>query len=87
MGITCAPYFVDLFLYSHVVEFMGDGFQEKRKKLVHSFNVTFGYADDVVLLNNSNLDAVIYSGLYLISNKLNVTQDASVKLTNGIMYM
>jgi len=74
MGITCAPLLVDLFLYSHVAEFMGGGaFQEKPKKLVHSFNVTFGYADDVVLLNNSNLDAVIYSGLYLISNELNVT--------------
>ena len=69
MGITCAPLLVDLFLYSHVAEFM----EGLSKKLAHSFNVTFGYADYVVLLNNSNLGAVIYSGLYLISNKLNLT--------------
>ena len=44
---TCVPRFVILFLYSYETDFM--------KGLAGSFNFTFRYMDDVLLLNNSKL--------------------------------
>ena len=55
MGTTYAPLFVDLFPYSHEADFIQGILKKNEKKLALSFNFTFLYTDDVLLLNNSRL--------------------------------
>ena len=53
MGIHCAPFIADLFLYSHKADFIQGLLKKNEKKLARSFNFTFRSKDDVVSLNNS----------------------------------
>jgi hypothetical protein len=43
----------DLLLYSHEADFIQGLLKKNEKKLVRSFNFTFRYIDDVLLINNS----------------------------------
>ena len=52
MGIKCAPLLADLFLYSYEADFIQGILKKNEKKLAWSFNFTFRYIDDVLLLNN-----------------------------------
>ena len=52
-GTSCAPLFIDLFLYSYETDFIQGLLKKNKKKLVRSFNFTFRYIDDVLSLNNS----------------------------------
>jgi len=54
MGINCIPLLADLFLHSYEAEFVQDLFRKGGNKLAKSFNYTFRYIDDVLLLNNKN---------------------------------
>jgi hypothetical protein len=54
MGKYCTPLLVGLFLYSYEAEFLQGLLKKNEKKLARSFNFTFRYIDDVLLLNNSN---------------------------------
>ena len=53
MATNCAPFLVDLFLYSYEADFIHGLLQKNEKKLARSFNFTFCYIDDVLSLNNS----------------------------------
>jgi hypothetical protein len=50
MGTNCAPFLVDLFLYSYQTDFIK---VLVKKKLTRSFNFTFRYIDDVLSLSNA----------------------------------
>jgi hypothetical protein len=52
MSTNCAPILVDLFLYSYETDFIQGILNKNKKKLARSFNFTFRYIDDVLLLNN-----------------------------------
>jgi hypothetical protein len=54
MGTNCAL-LADLFLYSYEADFIQGLLKKNEKKLARSFNFTFRYIDDVLLLNNSRL--------------------------------
>jgi hypothetical protein len=53
MGTNCTPLFADLFLYSYGTDFLQELLKKNEMKLARSFNFTFRYIDDVLLLNNS----------------------------------
>ena len=55
MGTTSVPLLADLFLYSHEADFMQELLKKSEKKLARSFNFTFRYIDDILLLNNSKI--------------------------------
>jgi hypothetical protein len=52
MGTSCAPLLADLFYYSYEADFIQGLLNKNEKKLAQSFNFTFRYIDDVLLLNN-----------------------------------
>ena len=56
---NCAPLLADLFLYSYETDFIQGLLKKNEKKLARSFNFTFRYIDDVLLLNNSRFDDFI----------------------------
>jgi hypothetical protein len=53
MGTNSAHLLTDLFLYSYEEDFIQGLLKKNEKKLARSFNFTFRYIDDVLLLNNS----------------------------------
>jgi hypothetical protein len=53
MGTNCAPLLAELFLYSYEADFIQRLLKKNEKKLARSFNFTFRYMDDALLLNNS----------------------------------
>jgi hypothetical protein len=54
MHINCASLLTDFLLYSYKADFLQGLLKKNEKKLARSFNFTFRYIDDVLLLNNSN---------------------------------
>ena len=55
IGTNCAPLLADLFLYLQEADFIQGLLNKNKKKLALSFNLTFHYINDVLLLNNCNL--------------------------------
>jgi hypothetical protein len=55
MGTNCAPFLVDVFLYSYETNFVQGLLKKNEKKLSRSFNFTVRYIDDVLSLNNPRL--------------------------------
>ena len=53
MGTNCATLLTDLFRYSHEAYFIQGFLKKNERNLALSFNFTFRYIDDVLLLNNS----------------------------------
>ena len=53
LGTKCAPLLADLFHYSYEADFIQGLLKKNEKKLARSFNFTFRYIDDVLLLSNS----------------------------------
>jgi hypothetical protein len=53
MGTDYAPLLTDLVLYSYEADFIQGLLKKNEKKLTRSFNFTFRYIDDILLLNNS----------------------------------
>ena len=53
LGTKCAPLLANLFLYSYEAYSIQGLLKKNEKKLARSFNFTFRYIDDVLLLNNS----------------------------------
>jgi hypothetical protein len=51
MGTNCAPFLVDLFLYSYEADFTQGLLKKHEKNLARSFNFTFRYIDDVLSLH------------------------------------
>jgi hypothetical protein len=54
MGTDCAPFLVDLFLYSYEAEFVQKLLQDNNK------NNTFRYIDDVLSINNHNFHNYVH---------------------------
>ena len=52
MGTNCAPSLADLFLYSHVAEFIQTLIKSGKRQLAKSFSFTYRYIDDVLSFNN-----------------------------------
>ena len=46
IGTSCAPFFVDLFLYSHESEFSDSLVRNDHRKFDRSFNLCYRYIDD-----------------------------------------
>jgi hypothetical protein len=55
MGTNCAPFLVDVFLYSYETDFVQGLLKKNEKKLARLFNFTVRYIDDVLSLNNPRL--------------------------------
>ena len=53
LGTKCAPLLTDFFLYLYEADYIQGLLKKNEKKLARSFNFTFRYIDDVLLLNNS----------------------------------
>jgi hypothetical protein len=53
MSTNCAPLLADLFLYSYEADFIQALLKKSEKKLARSFNYTFRYIDNDLLLNDS----------------------------------
>ena len=54
MGTICALLLADLFLYSYEADFIQQLKKNWVTRLKSSFNFTYRYIDDVLLINNSN---------------------------------
>ena len=52
MGTNCAPLLADLFLYSYESEFFDNMIRCGHRKLSRSFNLCYGYIDDLIVFNN-----------------------------------
>jgi hypothetical protein len=76
MGTTYAPLFVDLFPYSHEADFIQGILKKNEKKLALSFNCTFLYTDDVLLLNNSRFGDFV-DRIYPIEFQIKATTDTA----------
>jgi hypothetical protein len=53
MGMNCAPLLADFVLHAYEADFLQWLLKNKDIKLVESFNCSFRYIDDVLLLNDS----------------------------------
>ena len=56
MGINCAPFLADIFLYSYEAEFIQSLLSTWKKKLASQFNFTYRYIDDVLSINNGDFE-------------------------------
>ena len=54
MGTNCAPYLANLFLYSYEFRFMRNALKAKNFALLHQFNRTCRFIDDILVVNNDN---------------------------------
>ena len=52
IGANCAPFLVDLFLYSYESEFLDSLVISGRRKLDRSFNLCHRYINDLTVFNN-----------------------------------
>ena len=52
MGTNCAPLLADLFLYSYENEFLDNMIRSGHRRLARSFNLCYGYIDDLIVFNN-----------------------------------
>ena len=73
MGTNCAPFLVDLFLYSYQTDFIK---VLVKKKLARSFNFTFRYIDDVLSLSNAKF-GVFVDRIYPIELEIEDTTDTA----------
>ena len=71
MGTNCAPFLVDLFLYSYQTDFIK---VLVKKKLARSFNFTFRYIDDVLSLSNARVGDFV-DRIYPIELEIKDTTD------------
>jgi hypothetical protein len=53
MDTKCAPLLADLFLHAYEADFFQVLLKNKDRKLAQTFNSSFRYIDDVLLLSNS----------------------------------
>ena len=51
MGNNCAPLLADLFLYSYENEFLDNMIRSGHRRLARSFNLCYGYTDDLIVFN------------------------------------
>ena len=54
MGRNRAPFFPDLFLYSHENEFLDNMIRSGHRRPVRSFNLCYRYIDDLIVFNSKN---------------------------------
>ena len=59
MGTNCAPLLADLFLYSYENEFLDKLIKEGKRKLARRFNLSYGYIDDLISINNKRFKEFI----------------------------
>ena len=52
MRTNCAPLLVDLFLYSYENEFLDNMIKSGHRRLARSFNLCYGYINDLIVFNN-----------------------------------
>jgi hypothetical protein len=74
LGTKCAPLLDDLFLYSYEAYSIQGLLKKNEKKLARSFNFTFRYIDDVLLLNNSRFGDYVHR-IYPIELEIKDTTD------------
>ena len=74
MGTNCAPLLTDLFLYSYEADFIQELLKKNEKKLARSFNFTFRYIVDGLLLNNSRFGDFV-DRIYPIELEIKDTTD------------
>ena len=72
IGANCAPLSANLFLYSYEADFKQGLLKKNEKKLVRSFNFSFCYTDDVLLLHNSKFGDFVFQ-IYLIELEIEDT--------------
>jgi hypothetical protein len=61
MGTNCAPLLTDLFLYSYEAEFIQKLLHKNNKPLAVTYNSTFKYINDVLLINNDQFHSYVDS--------------------------
>jgi hypothetical protein len=74
MVANCAPLLAYFLLYSYELDFIQWLLKKNEKKPARSFNLTFGYIDDVLSLNNSRFGDFVYL-IYPIELELKDTTD------------
>jgi hypothetical protein len=74
LGTKCAPLLADLFHYSYEADFIQGLLKKNEKKLARSFNFTFRYIDDVLLLSNSRFGDFV-DRIYPIELEIKDTTD------------
>jgi hypothetical protein len=85
MGTNCAPLLAELFLYSYEADFIQRLLKKNEKKLARSFNFTFRYMDDALLLNNSWFGDFV-DRIYTIELKIKDTADAYRSASNFLFF-
>jgi hypothetical protein len=81
MGMNCAPFLEDLFLYSYEAEFIQKLLHEKKKSLAVAFNSTFRYIDDVLCINNSQFHSYVNS-IYPNELEIKDTTECSISASH-----
>ena len=74
LGTKFAPLLADLFHYSYEADFIQGLLKKNEKKLARSFNFTFRYIDDVLLLSNSRFGDFV-DRIYPIELEIKDTTD------------
>ena len=70
MGTNCALLVVDLFLFCNESDFMMSLSDDKQTNIIHAFNTTSRYLEDILNINNVYFDNMV-SQLYPSELKLN----------------
>ena len=87
MGTNCAPLMADLFLYCYERDFMSDLQKSKRYDLIHMFNDTSRYLDDIFTIDNPEFEKYMHD-IYpaeLQLNKANTSDKETSFLDLGHM--
>jgi hypothetical protein len=59
MGTNCAPLIADLFLYCYERDFMLSLSPTSHQEIIHAFNNTSHYLDDIFNMNNPYFDQLV----------------------------
>ena len=70
MGTNCAPMVADLFLFRYERDFMMSLSDDKQAKIIHAFNTTPRYFDDILNIKNVYFDNMV-SQIYPSEIRLN----------------
>ena len=78
MRTNCAPLVADLFLYCYERDFMRSLSDDKQADIIHAFNTTSRYLDDISNINNVYCDNMV-SKIYPSELKLNKTNTSDTE--------
>ena len=60
MGTYCAPLVTDMFLFCYERDFMKSVSDDNKADIIEAFNLTSRYLDDLLNIDNTYFDGMVY---------------------------